>query len=123
MHQHLLPGIAVVQFALTLLTLFAMLLAVCDPVMGDNGKLYVPAESADVYRNDVVSLASILTPNEFEAAKLTGLQIVTEADALRACRRLQEMGPHTVVSAQSGVQSSLLSARSQLLISSFLMLS
>lgn len=39
---------------------------VCDPVMGDNGKLYVPQESADVYRDEIVPIADFVTPNQFE---------------------------------------------------------
>lgn len=39
---------------------------VCDPVMGDNGKLYVPKELVEIYKNKIVPLADILTPNQFE---------------------------------------------------------
>jgi pyridoxine kinase len=42
--------------------------------MGDEGKLYVPEELVHVYREKVVPLASMLTPNQFEAEKLTGLR-------------------------------------------------
>lgn len=40
--------------------------AVCDPVLGDNGKLYVPKELVALYRDSVVPLADIVTPNQFE---------------------------------------------------------
>jgi len=36
---------------------------VCDPVMGDNGSLYVPKALVDVYRTNVVPLATVMTPN------------------------------------------------------------
>lgn len=39
---------------------------VCDPVMGDDGKMYVPEELKDIYRTEIVPLADILTPNQFE---------------------------------------------------------
>ena len=42
-------------------------LPVCDPVMGDNGKMYVPAELLPLYREHIVPLADIITPNQFEA--------------------------------------------------------
>ena len=40
---------------------------VCDPVMGDNGKMYVPAELLPLYREQIVPLADIITPNQYEA--------------------------------------------------------
>lgn len=43
------------------------LLAVCDPVLGDNGQLYVPKELVAIYRDRLVPLADIITPNQFEA--------------------------------------------------------
>jgi len=39
---------------------------VCDPVMGDEGKLYVPQEVVDIYASAVVPLADLITPNQFE---------------------------------------------------------
>ena len=42
-------------------------------------------------------LASVLTPNQFEAELLTERTIRSEADASAACRLLHERGPHTVV--------------------------
>lgn len=67
--------------------------------MGDNGKLFLPAELVPIYQNIIVPLAATLTPNAFEAEQLTGLKIDSENDALAACRALHERGPTTVVSA------------------------
>ena len=39
------------------------LVYVCDPVLGDNGRLYVPAELTTIYREEIVPLATLLTPN------------------------------------------------------------
>lgn len=69
----------------------------CDPVMGDGGKLYVPAELLAIYRDQVVPLAAVLTPNGYEAELLTGRSILSEAEARSACEALHERGPHTVV--------------------------
>ena len=44
----------------------------CDPVLGDDGKLYVPADLVPIYRDEALPLASILTPNGFEVEQLTG---------------------------------------------------
>lgn len=41
--------------------------SVCDPVMGDNNKMYVPEELLPVYQEEIVPLADIITPNQFEA--------------------------------------------------------
>lgn len=40
--------------------------AVCDPVMGDNGHMYVPEELLPIYRDTIVPLADIVTPNQYE---------------------------------------------------------
>eukprot|EP00064_Thunnus_orientalis_P008742 superscaffoldBa00001064_g8765 len=47
------------------------LVYVCDPVMGDHGAMYVPEKLLPVYRDKVVPLADILTPNQFEADLIT----------------------------------------------------
>ena len=70
---------------------------VCDPVLGDGGKLYVPEQLVEAYKTDVIPLANIVTPNQFEASLLTGIPVVSLADALAACDKLHAMGPHTVV--------------------------
>lgn len=70
---------------------------VCDPVLGDGGKLYVPDDLPAAYREEVVPLASVLTPNQFEAEKLVGFPLSSEAEALRACEVLMSQGPHTIV--------------------------
>ena len=70
---------------------------VCDPVLGDNGKFYVPPELVEVYRNEVLPIADVVTPNQFEVEQLTGIKITSMEDALKACQKLHEMGPKLVV--------------------------
>ena len=60
------------------------LMYVCDPVMGDEGKLYVPQEMVPAFRDEIVPLADVLTPNQFELEQLTGKAILSEADAIAA---------------------------------------
>lgn len=43
-----------------------LFLLVCDPVLGDGGKLYVPAELVPIYQNLVIPFADIVTPNQME---------------------------------------------------------
>ena len=50
-----------------------------------------------MYRDEVAPLASVLTPNTFEAEMLTGVKIEDEASALRACQMLHERGTDTVI--------------------------
>uniref|UniRef100_A0A1A7WPB9 Pyridoxal kinase n=1 Tax=Iconisemion striatum TaxID=60296 RepID=A0A1A7WPB9_9TELE len=73
------------------------LVYVCDPVMGDQGAMYVPENLLPIYKNKVVPLAEILTPNQFEAELLTGRKITTERDAIEVMDLLHKMGPETVV--------------------------
>lgn len=69
---------------------------VCDPVLGDNNKFYVPVELVKVFRDQVIPLADVITPNQFEAEKLTGLKIMNMEDAMEACARFHAMGPSLV---------------------------
>ncbi|CAL1582792.1 unnamed protein product [Knipowitschia caucasica] len=73
------------------------LVYVCDPVMGDQGAMYVPENLLPVYRDKVVPLADILTPNQFEAEILTGRKIHSVEDAIEVMDLLHKMGPETVV--------------------------
>jgi len=73
------------------------LIYVCDPVMGDNGKMYVPETLLPVYKEKFLSLADIITPNQYEAELLTGTKIASEEDALAAMELLHSKGAQTVV--------------------------
>jgi len=69
---------------------------VCDPVLGDDGRFYVPKELVDVYRNVVIPKADCVTPNQFETEQLTGIKVKTIDDARKACEKLHQMGPSVV---------------------------
>jgi pyridoxine kinase len=69
---------------------------VCDPVLGDDGRFYVPKELVKVYRETIIPAADVVTPNQFEVEQLTGLFIKTMDDARKACDALHNMGPSTV---------------------------
>jgi len=47
-------------------------LYLCDPVIGDSEKLYVPDDLASAVRDTLLPLADIATPNAFECAWLAG---------------------------------------------------
>ena len=67
--------------------------------MGDEGRLYLAPELVPAYKNNIMNLASILTPNQYEAELLTDVQIDSKQNALQACQVLHDQGIHTVVSA------------------------
>lgn len=60
------------------------LIYVCDPVMGDCGEYYTPKELMPVYRDEIISLADVITPNAFELGELTGITIDSENNCLKA---------------------------------------
>ena len=70
---------------------------VCDPVLGDMGRFYVPKELVDIYRREVLPLADVITPNQFEIEQLTGISIKSIKDAQSACRILHDIGVSTVL--------------------------
>lgn len=104
-YTHLLTGYAgsesflktIVSVAKRLKAKCSDLLYICDPVMGDNDKLYVPKELVKIYSEEVVPLANILLPNQFESEMLTGMKIRTQEDALKVCEKLHDRGPSIVV--------------------------
>jgi len=81
------------------------LVYVCDPVMGDHGSMYVPEVLLPVYKENILPIADILTPNQFEAELLTGKKITSEEEALEVMSLLHDAGPHTVVITSSDLPS------------------
>uniref|UniRef100_A0AAR2JX62 Pyridoxal kinase n=1 Tax=Pygocentrus nattereri TaxID=42514 RepID=A0AAR2JX62_PYGNA len=75
--------------------------------LGGHSHCYVPEALLPVYKEKVVPVADIITPNQFEAELLTGRKISTEKDAVEAMDLLHEMGPDTVVITSSDLLSSL----------------
>lgn len=75
------------------------LVYVCDPVMGDNGKMYVPESLLPIFRDTIIPLADIITPNQYELELLTGKQIKSVDDAWVAINSFHDKGcKHVVVS-------------------------
>ncbi|AQZ18223.1 BUD17 (YNR027W) [Zygosaccharomyces parabailii] len=67
---------------------------VLDPVLGDNGRLYVPEENVAVYqdilRNNKVH---VVTPNQFEMETLTGIGIVDLKSLKRSFKVFHQLYP------------------------------
>jgi len=69
----------------------------CDPVMGDDGGIYVKPDIPAMFRDELVPLADIVTPNMFELEALTGVCVKGIGDARRAIDMLHEKGPGIVL--------------------------
>ena len=66
-----------------------------DPVMGDDGKLYVSRQLVEKYPA-LVKIADVITPNGFEAEVLSGIKVSSDT-ILNVFDKLHSMGPRTVV--------------------------
>ena len=69
-------------------------LYLCDPVIGDEGGLYVPEDTAAAIRDTLLPLASVTTPNRFELQWLTG---TTADDNTRLLEAARGLGPQRVL--------------------------
>lgn len=81
------------------------LIYVMDPVLGDNGVMYCAngifhlltrSECIQIYR-DMFSIASLITPNQFEASWLTDTIVSDHASATSALDILHKLGASAVV--------------------------
>ncbi|OAA73474.1 pyridoxine kinase [Cordyceps fumosorosea ARSEF 2679] len=75
---------------------------VLDPVMGDNGNLYVAADVVPAYKS-LLSYADLIIPNQFEAELLSGVKI-TDMDSLAAAIQAfhdTHRVPHVVITSVS----------------------
>jgi len=104
-YTHLLTGYSkspsslrtLVQIRKKLREMNPALIHVCDPVMGDNGKLYVSEELVEIYKKEVIPGADFLKPNQTECEYLTGIKITNERDALQAIDILHSWGVQNIV--------------------------
>ncbi|KAM3584551.1 putative pyridoxal kinase [Umbelopsis sp. WA50703] len=69
---------------------------VCDPVMGDDGSLYVSPEVLPLYR-ELICMADIVTPNQTEAEALVDMKIENLKDAQKVIQGLHNLGAAHVI--------------------------
>jgi pyridoxine kinase len=70
----------------------------CDPVMGDVGRgFYVKPGIPDIFKSELIPLADIVCPNQFELEALSGLDTGGIDNARRAIDMLHEKGVSTVL--------------------------
>jgi pyridoxine kinase len=70
---------------------------VCDPVLGDEGELYLPAELVRTFREQAVPRADLLVPNRFELEWLVDRPVGTIAEAVAAAADLHAAGAREVI--------------------------
>ncbi len=70
-------GAAVADFIVRAKARNPSLVCVCDPVIGDEGRLFVAEGLIQVFRDSLVPAASVVTPNQFELETLAGRPVRT----------------------------------------------
>eukprot|EP01117_Protostelium_nocturnum_P019532 TRINITY_DN8489_c0_g1_i1.p1 TRINITY_DN8489_c0_g1~~TRINITY_DN8489_c0_g1_i1.p1 ORF type:complete len:300 (+),score=75.90 TRINITY_DN8489_c0_g1_i1:54-953(+) len=83
----------------------------CDPVMGDEGKLYVSSDLIAIYKEEVIPFADFLFPNQMEAEMLTGIKIESFDNVKQVIDKLHQMGVSNVI-----ITSSFFEKNDQILI-------
>ncbi|KAK9675042.1 putative pyridoxal kinase, partial [Basidiobolus ranarum] len=73
------------------------LIYVLDPVLGDNGRFYIPEEAVPIYRDELAKQANVITPNQFEAECLTEMKINTLEDVHNCLSKFHSFGIEHVV--------------------------
>lgn len=71
--------------------------------MGDAGKMYVPESLLPIYRDEIIPLADIATPNQFEVELLTGQKMCNEEGAWRGMEWFHERGVRMVALSSSEI--------------------
>jgi hydroxymethylpyrimidine/phosphomethylpyrimidine kinase len=71
---------------------------VLDPILsaGTGGKLLLP-QAFEFFKADLIPLSTIITPNRIEAQKITGIQIMSRTDTVRAARKIKNLGAKNVI--------------------------
>uniref|UniRef100_A0A8C9H5N4 Pyridoxal kinase n=1 Tax=Piliocolobus tephrosceles TaxID=591936 RepID=A0A8C9H5N4_9PRIM len=69
---------------------------ICDPVMGDVGRIYVDNDVVKAYKK-VITYADIITPNQFELELLSNTKINNEKDVINSIDQLLNNGSKIVI--------------------------
>lgn len=68
-----------------------------DPVLGDDGELYVQPDIAEAITGQLLARADIITPNAFELSWLAGQPVTNQNEAEAAAAMLVKRGPRAVL--------------------------
>jgi len=99
MKTGMLPTTDIIEFAAHMIKKNGLKNSVIDPVMVCKGAGEpVNPESAACYKETLVPLAAVVTPNLFEASQLSGIKDIETIDDMKeAARIIKESGPEFVV--------------------------
>ena len=67
---------------------------ILDPVLGDNGRIYVDNKLVIAMRDNLLPLANFVTPNQFELELLSGQTVRDVPSADKAAQHLLKQYPH-----------------------------
>ena len=71
---------------------------VVDPVIeSTTGGRLIKKSAIQDFQKFIIPLATIITPNQFEAGILTNIKVKTQQSASKAAKRIQEMGAENVI--------------------------
>lgn len=71
---------------------------VVDPVIiTKHGAMLLEQSAYELFRKRIIPLATVITPNFYEAQKLTGMQMENKDERIAAAHYLQELGAKNVV--------------------------
>lgn len=71
---------------------------VVDPVIiTKHGAMLLEQSAYELFRERIIPLATVITPNFFEAKKLTGMELQNTEEMFEAAQKLQKMGAKNVV--------------------------
>lgn len=95
----MLPNVEVIETVAQHIKEHAMKNYVCDPVMVCKGEDEVlNPDSANAMREELIPLATVATPNLFEAAQLAQVEPIKTLEAAKAAaKKIHELGAETVV--------------------------
>jgi|SaaInl5LU_22_DNA_1037371.scaffolds.fasta_scaffold01694_3 pyridoxine kinase len=81
----------------------------CDPICGDQGRLYIPEDVACAIREQLIPLANIATPNLFELEWLSQQNVATHEEIFAAAKKLQ--CPEVVITSAPAPRGSIANIR------------
>ena len=94
---------AIVRAVVAGLTVYSSIPLVLDPVMiAKSGDSLLEDAAVRALSSTLLPLATLVTPNLPEAARLTGLPVESPAERIRAARRIGEAGPAVLLKGGHG---------------------
>ncbi|PPR78041.1 MAG: Pyridoxine/pyridoxal/pyridoxamine kinase [Alphaproteobacteria bacterium MarineAlpha2_Bin1] len=82
-------------------------LYICDPIIGNEKGMFVKKPLADSIKKNLVPLADLVTPNQFELEFLSGKKIVSINDLISATAIIREMGAKAIVVTSSYIENQI----------------